>query len=168
MNNYWPVFVFFMFYLTAFYVLYCIYSLISISCGNGKKYFLRLGSVSYVLTKVGFLRFYLNLTPTPKNQFNWKITNHKNHCYVNKLNWKYFRPIVDIDLPELPDFLRPDPSTTGRPLTPIQDIDLPDGFEVVMEGNHELTEQEISKQEETSGNTFKYKVCRQVFLALVR
>ncbi len=89
-------------------------------------------------------------------QFNWKITNHKDHCYVNKLNWKYFRPIVDIDLPELPDFLRPDPSTTGRPLTPIQDIDLPDGFEVVMEGDHELTEQEISKQEETSGNTFKY------------
>jgi hypothetical protein len=32
-----------------------------------------------------------------------------------------------------------------------------------MEGNHELTEQEISKQEETSGNTFKYKVCWQFF-----
>jgi hypothetical protein len=96
-------------------------------------------------------------------QFDWKITNHKNHCYVNKLNWKCFRPIVDIDLPELPDFLRPDPSTTGRPLTPIQDIDLPDGFEVVMEGDHELTEQEISKQEETSGNTFKHKVFGHVF-----
>ena len=47
-------------------------------------------------------------------------------------NLKYinFRPISDIDLPELPDFLRPDPSTP-RPIRPIQDIDLPDGASVI-------------------------------------
>jgi hypothetical protein len=61
------------------------------------------------------------------------------------------RPIQDIDLPELPDFLKPEASSTSRPLNPIQDIDLPEGFEVVMEGDHQLTQEEISKQEETSG-----------------
>ena len=63
-----------------------------------------------------------------------------------------FSPISDIDLPELPDFLRPEVSTTGRPLTPIQDINLPDGFEVVMEGATDVDQEQISKQEETSGN----------------
>ncbi len=37
----------------------------------------------------------------------------------------------------------------------LQDIDLPEGFEVVQEGGQALTPEEISKQEETSGNTFK-------------
>jgi hypothetical protein len=59
-----------------------------------------------------------------------------------------FSPISDIDLPELPDFLKPESSSTGRPLTPIQDIDLPEGFEVVMEGGHDL---DSSKQEEPTG-----------------
>ena len=67
-----------------------------------------------------------------------------------------FSPIQDIDLPELPDFLKPEASTTGRPLTPIQDIDLPNGFEVVHEGGQELTPEEISKQEETSGEDQNY------------
>lgn len=47
------------------------------------------------------------------------------------------RPISDIDLPELPDFLKPETSSTGRPLTPIQDIDLPEGAGVIMEEDKE-------------------------------
>ena len=42
------------------------------------------------------------------------------------------RPLQDIDLPELPDFLKPD-STTKRPLRPINDIDLPNHMEIIHE-----------------------------------
>ncbi len=37
----------------------------------------------------------------------------------------------------------------------LQDIDLPEGFEVVQEGGQALTPEEIIQQEETSGNTFE-------------
>ena len=59
-----------------------------------------------------------------------------------------FRPISDIDLPELPDFLRPDPSTP-RPIRPIQDIDLPDGASVIQPDEEaEIIENKPFKEEE--------------------
>ena len=65
--------------------------------------------------------------------------------YTYNLN---FRPISDIDLPELPDFLRPDPSTP-RPIRPIQDIDLPDGASVIQpDEDAEITENKPFKEEE--------------------
>jgi hypothetical protein len=44
------------------------------------------------------------------------------------------RPIEDIDLAQLPDFLKPQ-STTKRPLRPIQDIDLPENQEMIVQGS---------------------------------
>ena len=65
--------------------------------------------------------------------------------YTYNLN---FRPISDIDLPELPDFLRPDPSTP-RPIRPIQDIDLPDGASVIQPDEEaEIIENKPFKEEE--------------------
>ena len=66
-------------------------------------------------------------------------------CFNLNLN---FRPISDIDLPELPDFLRPDPSTP-RPIRPIQDIDLPDGASVIQPDEEaEIIENKPFKEEE--------------------
>jgi len=51
-------------------------------------------------------------------------------------------------LPELPDFLRPDPSTP-RPIRPIQDIDLPDGASVIQPDEEaEIIENKPFKEEE--------------------
>ena len=65
----------------------------------------------------------------------------------------FSRPINDIDLPELPDFLRPE-STSKRPLRPIQDIDLPDGTGVIQpdEQEEEEAEEEEQNQNEEEGN----------------
>ena len=57
------------------------------------------------------------------------------------------RPISDIDLPELPDFLRPDP-TTKRPLRPIQDIDLPEGTGVIQPIEEDDQDEDQNKKEE--------------------
>ena len=57
------------------------------------------------------------------------------------------RPISDIDLPELPDFLRPDP-TTKRPLRPIQDIDLPDGTGIIQPIEEDIQDEDQNKKEE--------------------
>ena len=57
------------------------------------------------------------------------------------------RPISDIDLPELPDFLRPDP-TTKRPLRPIQDIDLPEGTGVIQPIEEDIQDEDQNKKEE--------------------
>merc|ERR1719394_249086 len=58
------------------------------------------------------------------------------------------RPISDIDLPELPDFLKPKPSTP-RPIRPIQDIDLPDGASVIQpDEDAEIIENKPLKEEE--------------------
>ena len=57
------------------------------------------------------------------------------------------RPIIDIDLPELPDFLRPDP-TTKRPLRPIQDIDLPEGTGVIQPIEEDVQDEDQNKNEE--------------------
>ena len=51
-------------------------------------------------------------------------------------------------MPELPDFLRPDPSTP-RPIRPIQDIDLPDGASVIQPDEEaEIIENKPFKEEE--------------------
>ena len=59
------------------------------------------------------------------------------------------RPISDIDLPDLPDFLRPE-STSKRPLRPIQDIDLPDGTGVIQPEEEETVDEEHNHKEEGS------------------
>lgn len=64
----------------------------------------------------------------------------------------FSRPINDIDLPELPDFLRPE-STSKRPLRPIQDIDLPDGTGVIQPDEEELAEEEEHNHNEEEGNS---------------
>ena len=61
----------------------------------------------------------------------------------------FYRPISDIDLPDLPDFLKPKPSTP-RPLRPIQDIDLPDGIEIIQPDIEENPE-EITEENEDQG-----------------
>ena len=72
---------------------------------------------------------------------------HFEWCHGSTL-YIYFRPISDIDLPELPDFLRPDPSTP-RPIRPIQDIDLPDGASVIQPDEEaEIIENKPFKEEE--------------------
>ena len=63
----------------------------------------------------------------------------------------FFRPINDIDLPELPDFLKPE-STSKRPLRPIQDIDLPDGTGVIQPDEDELAEEEEHNHNKEEGN----------------
>ena len=66
----------------------------------------------------------------------------------------FSRPIDDIDLPELPDFLKPKPST-ARPLIPIQDIDLPDGASVI-----QPDESEIEEPKEEEGKWIKKGLVR--------
>ena len=55
------------------------------------------------------------------------------------MNLFLHRPISDLDLPDLPDFLKPKPSTP-RPIRPIQDIDLPDGASVIQPNEDALNE----------------------------
>ena len=74
------------------------------------------------------------------------------------------RPISDIDLPELPDFLRPDP-TTKRPLRPIQDIDLPEGTGVIQPIEEDIQEEDQNKKEEKSA--FREWFCR-IFSSISR
>ena len=60
-------------------------------------------------------------------------------------------------MPELPDFLRPDPSTP-RPIRPIQDIDLPDGASVIQPDEEaEIIENKPFKEEEGKTNTYLRK-----------
>jgi ABC-type Zn2+ transport system substrate-binding protein/surface adhesin len=56
------------------------------------------------------------------------------------------RPISDIDLPDLPDFLKPSLSTM-RPLRPIQDIDLPDGTGILEQDEDAIKEENEHKHE---------------------
>ena len=79
-------------------------------------------------------------------------------CHGSTL-YIYFRPISDIDLPELPDFLRPDPSTP-RPIRPIQDIDLPDGASVIQPDEEaEIIENKPFKEEEGKINIWEEFLC---------
>ena len=73
------------------------------------------------------------------------------NLYLSTSKKLFSRPINDIDLPELPDFLRPE-STSKRPLRPIQDIDLPDGTGVIQPDEEEEEEAEEQNQNEEEGN----------------
>jgi len=68
------------------------------------------------------------------------------------------KPIDDIDLPELPDFLKPKPST-ARPLIPIQDIDLPDGASVIQPDESEI--EEPKEEEEFFGCLGRLYACEE-------
>ena len=74
------------------------------------------------------------------------------NLYLSTSKKLFSRPINDIDLPELPDFLRPE-STSKRPLRPIQDIDLPDGTGVIQPDEEALAEEEEHNHDKEEGTT---------------
>ena len=67
---------------------------------------------------------------TGKGSIQFPLSEELPWQLIEKIVKYISRPISDIDLPELPDFLKPKPSTP-RPQKPIQDIDLPEGASVI-------------------------------------